>query len=278
MSFLSRAGVVCAILVASSGAAAFGQEDAPATQPTSEVKADLPSAASLFDRHIEAIGGRDAVFAVTSRKMTGRLKVFVEGKDEPVQTAVIRMIAKAPNELIQEMVIPGQSTTKIVFDGKAGWSVDSDTGEIKPMDGSNLDLFATTARFYNEVDYQNSFKSIKTIDKKDLPTGTVYVVQVDYFSGRKAFFLFSEENGFLVGVLGTRETTPGRIVEFKRLYQEYTDIDGVKYPTLVKESYDNITYELSFTKIEPGAEFPEIERPANVPDADLSKIYKPEAD
>ncbi|HED53963.1 MAG TPA: hypothetical protein ENJ00_07150 [Phycisphaerales bacterium] len=276
MKNVTRTGLACVLLIAGAGVPASGQDSAPAEPATAApTQAELPSAASLFDRHIEAIGGQDAIHAVTSRKMTGRLKVFVEGKEGPVQTAVIRMIAEAPSKLIQEMVVPGQSSTKIYFDGKAGWAVNIETGEATPIEGEQLDQFATTARFYNEADYTESFKSIKTIEKRDLPTGTVYVVQVDYFSGRQAFFLFSEDNGFLVGVLGTRELNPGQRVEFRRFYEEYTDVEGVKYPTRVRESFANLTYEISFTKIEPGAPFPEITRPEGIPDADLSRIYKP---
>lgn len=250
-------------------------ETAPAAQPETEAPAaDLPSAESLFDRHIEAIGGKEKIFAITSRSFTGTLKVFVPGQEAPQQSGILRVQAKAPDLLIQEIIFPGISTTRKYFDGKAGWTVNQDQ-PAAAMPPVELERFVVGARFYTEADYENHYKSYKTVDRQAVEGDNVYIVQVEYPSGRTEAIFFSEKTGLIVGAAGVRSTGPDQQVEFRRSYENYTDFgSGVLSAKLIREIVGNQMFEIAFSSIETNTEFPEIVRPAGIEDADLTRFRK----
>ena len=64
--------------------------------------------------------------------------------------------------------------------------------------------------------------------------------------------------------------------QFRRSYEDYKDFgDGILSPTIVREVVGNLMFEMTFNKVETGIDFPEIQRPENIPDADLSGFRKP---
>ncbi len=268
-------GRVLTLSLALAGGAAFAQEETSPEAPAAEVpQADLPSASSLFDRHVEAIGGKEKVMAITTRRMTGTLKIFQGNQDTVLQQGIMRLVAKAPNMFIQEIVIPGQSTEVRTFDGKAAWLKRQD-GSVAPIEGEELERMVVAARFYAETDYENHFKSIETVEKQDVEGDAVYVVKVEHFSGRNEAFLFSEKSGLLLGVIGTRAISGDQVGQFRRSYEDYSDYgSGVLAPKIVREIIGSLMFEIEFSKIESGIEFPAIERPANIPDIDVSKFQK----
>jgi len=273
MQYWRTIGRVVLTSVALGGLPAAAQDEAPEQPETQEAAQELPSAESLFDRHIEAIGGKEAVFAIKSRKLTGRVKIYAGSAEKPQVTGILRLHAEAPNKIIQEIVIVGSSSQKRVFDGTAGWLIMNQDAPVAMM-GEELERFAVASRFYAEADYENHFKSIETDDKQVSEVGSVYMVRVEHFSGRVEAYLFSEETGFLVGIVGQRAGADGQPVQFQRTYEEYTEFDGVKTTLLIREATGSQIIELVFSSVENNVPMPEIERPANIQDADISGFQK----
>lgn len=276
MHFRRTIGLVVLSSIGLVGLPALAQEEEPLQPEAQQEEKDLPIASDVFDKHIEAIGGLDAIKAISSRRLSGRVKVFVAGEEKPRQTLVLRIQAQAPDKIIQELINPGQGTQKRVFDGKAGWFI-RDMSEPVPMTGEELERFTVSSRFYAEADYENHFKSIKTVDRQDTDKGPVVMVRVEHYSGRVEAYLFSEETGLLVAIIGQRQTPDGQSMQFQRTYENYTEFDGVKTAMLIKELAGGQIVELEFSKVENNIDdFPEIERPANILDADISGFQKSE--
>lgn len=262
-------GRALALCLAISGGVAAGQDEAPATPTQADAKAELPSAESLFQKHIEAIGGKEKIFEIKSRRMTGSLKLFLAGEDTPRQTMILRIMGKAPDLFMQEVVVPGQATTVQVFDGKAAWVVDQN-GEASALEGEALDRMMMNSQFYAEADYEKRFKSMETVEQQEVEGDTIAIVKVEYHSGRSEAYLFNETSGLLVGVIGAR-SIQGQTVQFRRSYEDYKDFgSGVMNPSVVREVIGNQMYELTFSKVETGVDFPEVKRPEGIEDADLS--------
>jgi hypothetical protein len=265
---------IAAFVLCGLPAAAQESADQPETiEQAQEPAQDLPAAESLFDRHIEAIGGKEAVFAIQSRKLTGRVKIYGPGSEKPQVTGILRIHAEAPDKIVQEIVIVGTMTQKRIFDGKAGWLLNNEDAPVA-MTGEELERFTVASRFYAEADYENHFKSISTVDKQENELGSVYMVRVEHFSGRIEAYLFSEESGLLVGIVGQRANANGEPEQFQRLYENYTEYDGVKTTQLIRESTPRQLIELEFSNVENDVDLPEIERPDGISDADISGYQK----
>ena len=259
--------------VAMTGPAAMGQDDAPAQPAQATEQAELPSAESLFERHIEAIGGKDKVFAIKTRRFTSTLKIYQGSDEKPVRTGILRVTAKAPDSLIQEIIYPGVSTTTKYFDGKAVWTVEQGQ-PAAVLSPDELERFAVGARFYADADYKNQYKTYTTVNSQDVNGDTIYIVEVEYFSGRKGAVVFSKSSGLIVGAAGVRDLN-GQPIEFRRSYEDYTDFgSGVLTAKTIREVVGGAMIEIISNTIETGIEFPAIERPEGIEDVDLSKFRK----
>lgn len=250
----------------------------PATEQPAEETApaqeNLPEASEIFDRHIEAVGGIDTIKSFDSRLLKGRLKVFLAGEEDPRVTGILRLTAVAPDTILQEIIIPGQSTQTRTFDGKAGWLVENGN-TAEPITDEELERFTVSSRFLAEADYENHFKSIKTVEQQEQGDDTLTMVEVEHWSGRKEGFVFSEDSGLLVAIIGQRTNSSGVPQRFQRSYENYKEFDGMKIATLVRELSGNQIIEIEFTEIEHNVEPPSIERPEHIEDADISGFQKP---
>src|SRR3954452_22000387 len=80
-----RAVPLLALLIVALAAVCFhpalvaAQETATAPAAAPKAEGELPSARSIIDRHIKAIGGRDAVLSHTSQHATGTFSVPAQG-------------------------------------------------------------------------------------------------------------------------------------------------------------------------------------------------------
>ncbi|MFI4892895.1 MAG: hypothetical protein ACIAQ0_05585 [Phycisphaerales bacterium JB058] len=259
--------------LAMTGQAALAQDEAPAEPAPATEQTELPSAESLFERHIEAVGGKDKVFDITTRRFTATLKFYQGGSEEPAQTSILRITAKAPDLMIQEIITPGVSTITKYFDGDAGWVVEQGKPAVA-MEVEELERFAVGARFYAEADYKNHYKGYKTVNKQEVNGDTIYIVEIEHFSGRKEALAFSDDSGLIIGVAGMR-TIQGRQFEFRRSYEDYSDFgDGVLYAKTIREVMGGTMFEIVMTSIDTDIDFPELERPEGIEDADLSGFRK----
>lgn len=80
---------------------------------------DLPEARSLIDRHIEAMGGRDAVLAQTDSTMTGKFRMPEAGMEGQLVIA-----SRAPNERITRISLPGMGEMLTGYSSDISWSMD----------------------------------------------------------------------------------------------------------------------------------------------------------
>src|SRR3954462_8895832 len=87
---------------------------------------------SVIDKHIAAMGGRDALMKITSRKSTGTVAISTPAGD---LTGPVELYSKAPTKSRAVLALdlsavggPGTLTIEQIFDGVTGWS-------INPMQG-----------------------------------------------------------------------------------------------------------------------------------------------
>ncbi len=220
-----RTGLAVALV---SFAAAWGQTQpqidppVPVDKPADEPGSDLPSAESLFEKHVEAMGGREALEKITSREITGRIR-----SDDQNFLARLHMWSAAPNKMRTDVDAPGMGKTSTVFDGDVGWRVANDTHQL--IVGDQLVDLALTADFYGEASYEGRYKRIETLDKAVFNDRQVYRVKCQAHSGKLSVVLFDAETGFVIGAQTTMHTAKGR-VQVVLVLLDYEDIGGMMWP------------------------------------------------
>jgi len=212
------------------GVAMLGLTAQPEKPKTSA--ADLPEASELFERHIEAIGGRDAVFAEKTRVVTGTY----EG---PPFTGIVklRVWAEAPDKMHMQLVEPLGRQLDLYYDGEVTWQQDStsNNGEPVAVTGPQRVEIIEAADFFGESNYANRYSAIETIGTATFDGKDYYAVRATSQFGRTRRLFFEKESG-----LFSAEQSPivtqdkdGKVitVPMEILIFDYQDVgDGVLYP------------------------------------------------
>ena len=206
---------------------ATGQDpvDAPEKPKTEEKKAEeLPSGASLFAKHVEAIGGEKAVRAHAHMTMKGTMDMPAAGISAPITA-----FASAPNKIRVKVTIPGMGETEEGYDGKVAWSMDMARGPALKT-GKALEEARVNSDFYSELNYEQRYKVLETVAATEFGGAQVYKVRTVDTTGKEGFELFSKETGLRVAMISETETSMGPIKSTTTLH-DYKAFGGLLHAT-----------------------------------------------
>jgi hypothetical protein len=217
---------------------------APSTPPTAD---------SILEKYVAALGGADTMKKVTSR--VGKGVITSSGKDTPIE-----VFTKAPNKRITVNHAEGGDSFT-AFDGTIGWmgSAGRPAREMAPADakGSALD-----SEFYLPLRMKEIFAQIRA-GRPD----KIGDVAVNTLTGTRqglppVRFFFDANTGLLLRMVRYTENPLGRMpVQID--YADYRDVDGVKTPFRWTLSRPNGRFTIQLIEVK-----------ANVP-IDDAKFAKP---
>ncbi|GJM18753.1 MAG: hypothetical protein DHS20C14_09660 [Phycisphaeraceae bacterium] len=230
-------GVAFALLaVVAAAGVGMAHASQPATKPAAAPPTDLPSAEAIFERHVEAIGGWDAVRSHRNRRVTGTF-------DGPPFTGAARLKiwADAPDKLHIEIREPLGVKLGVFYTGEYGWE-EFNGGEPVPIFGPRLVEFIEGADFYGESSYKDRYSEIETVGAGEFSGRPVWAVRAVSTSGRARRLFFEQDSGLFVG----EHTTIARMSEDGKLeakfvevlHENYTEIEGVLVPTRQTQKVD----------------------------------------
>jgi photosynthetic reaction center cytochrome c subunit len=193
----------------------------------------MPSADSLLDKYIEAIGGALKVAALTSIAAKG----IYDGSPVSLMTgqSPVEIFAKAPDQ--RTMIVhtrAGDATT--VFDGQAAWSAAPSLYSplpVLPLTGTDLEAARVEAALAFPARIKQSLTNWRVGFPFIIDDNDVQVVQ-GLNAGRQPVKLyFDSKSGLLVRVV--RYTSlPVGLNPIQTDYSDYRDVSGIKVPFKVK--------------------------------------------
>ena len=118
---------------------------------------DLPSASEVLERHIVAIGGRQAVMRHSSMTMKGRYQV-------PAQKVDLETLTYARDgKFVLRADLPGGAVFRTGYDGQTAWTI-SGAGKVTLPAGDVLKSIARDADLYYHLHVLQYFRSMKVVD------------------------------------------------------------------------------------------------------------------
>ncbi len=198
------------------------ETNAPAPK---EPKSALPSGAApsvdaIVERYVAALGGADAIRAVTSRSMTGSL--MAEGREMPIE-----VITKAPNKRIS-ITHMGVNESFTAFDGTAGW-LGSTGRPARDMTAAESEASSLDAEFYLALRLKEIFTQLR-VGRPEQVGGADCRTLIGSGPGRPRVRLyFDVSSGLLVRMVRFAETPLGRMPT-QIDYADYRESGGVKIP------------------------------------------------
>lgn len=163
-----------------------------AAQPVRQTE-NLPTAESLFEKHIAAIGGMDALKAEKNRLV--RATYLGPGR---IGEGALRVLRVAPNKLFQTLEIPGIITQEVWCNGEEGWMRDTNNGTNK-LKGDALVEFKRQADFLGEANYKVRYKEIKTLYGEKFGDADAFAVKAVPTEGKERTIYFDAKTGFIIG-------------------------------------------------------------------------------
>lgn len=192
----------------------------------------------VLEKYIDAIGGRDAFEKVEDR--TTIMRGTAMG-----QSLTIIVKQKAPNKMRQEVKAGGMDQT-IIFDGEKG-VMKAATQKID-VTGKELEQLKIEAAMELLLNPENfgitlSYEGIEKFNGKD-----VYKIKMTLASGIRWFTFFDAESGLKVKEQKEMQTQMG-LIEQNVTYDNYTEVEGIKYPFKITQSFGPQSVEMTVSSV-----------------------------
>jgi hypothetical protein len=213
-----------------------------------ETASDLPDARELINRHIKAVGGRDAILGHKSMHATGTLSVAASGISGPMEI----FGATSPDRVLVKIAVAGIGDITEGFDGSHAWSMSPMTGPMLKV-GKELSQTKLDADFYSELRDPKTYPDVKTLEKTTFDGRPCYKVSLKRIDGVEDFDYYDVATGLRAGSINTRETAMGTLTmtsveggykKFGKLTQATTvtqQVMGVEQKiTLATVEYDTV--------------------------------------
>jgi len=209
----------------------------------------------IIEKHIAAIGGRDALSKLTSRRSTGSITLATANGDIP---GTAEFTAKAPNKsrvhLELDLTAMGAPDKVIIdqkFDGTTGVALNSMAGGETELSGNQLDnmrnnVFPTSLLTYKTLGYKMELLPKEQVNGKD-----AFVIRATPKAGSVTKLYFDASSYMLVKSVATINVpTMGGDIEQTSEQSDFRKVDGIMLPFLVVRTDPSQVATIKFTKIE----------------------------
>lgn len=224
-----RIGLVFFILVILSQSNLFSQESE---------KNETVDPKVVMEKYLDAIGGRDALAKVEDR--TTIMRGTAMG-----QALTIIVKQKAPNKMRQEVKAGGMDQT-IIFDGEKG--VMKAATKNVDVTGKELEQLKIEATMELLLDIEGNgvkldFEGTEKINGKD-----AHKIKMTLPSGIRWFNYFDAESGLKIKEQKEMQTQMG-LIEQVVTYDNYTEVEGIKYPFKIIQSFGPQSVEMTVSSV-----------------------------
>jgi hypothetical protein len=248
MKWLLAVGTVLA-----AGSAALAQDAKPgdakpgdpakmeAKQPETKPAENLPTGEALFEKHVKAIGGMEAMKAEKNRMV--RAKYIGPGE---MGEGMLRVLRVPPNKMYQTLEIPGVITQEVWCNGEEGWMRDTSNGTHR-LQADSLVEYKRQADYFGEANYKARYKELKTTGAEKFNGVDAYAVRAVPTEGKERTLYFDAKSGLMIGI--RTPGTSGPESDSITTFGEYKKFGEVMQPTAFSTKSKNSTSSITILEI-----------------------------
>ncbi len=187
----------------------------------------FPTTDQILDKYIQALGGRAAIEKVKSRVMKGSQTGF-DGA-----AFSLEIYREAPNKFFSQVTRP-QGLILQGYNGTTGW-IKNPRG-LRELTGDELEEIRLRAEFYEPLKLKDMYPGLKPIAKERIGDREVFVLESDTGKTKITRLFFDTQTGLLLRrlTIGKNILAP---VPDQIDYEDYRDVDGVKLPFAIRQSF-----------------------------------------
>ena len=215
---------------------------APAPKPPPAAAAELPDARTIVERHIKAVGGRDAILAHKSMHASGTLSIPASGISGPVD-----IYGAAPDHVLVRTSVQGIGEIVDAYNGVHAWSISPMTGPTLKS-GKELEQTKLDADFYSELRDPKKY-TMKTLEKTTFDGRDCYKVSVKRIDGSEDFDFYDVATGLRAGSLNTRETQMGTMT-VSNVESGYKKFGALTQATVLTQKIMGVEQKITIESVE----------------------------
>jgi hypothetical protein len=205
------------------------------------------SAAQVFDKYLQVIGGADRLAMLSSFYAKGTYSGF----DTSFEKVPVEVFGRAPAQQTMIVHMFGGDSVR-TFDGRSGWMAGPDTPlPLMTLTGGNLDRARIEATLAFPAGIRQAFGEWR-VGRTAIDDREVHVVQ-GLTDGQPMANFYFDESGLLVRLVRWTHTPVG-LVPTQVDYADFRDVAGVQVPfrRTVTQTYMQMTIEL--TEMQPNVQ------------------------
>ena len=181
----------------------------------------------LVEKNVEAKGGAEALHALQSVKLTGKMIV-----NEGQMQLAYSQTKKRPDEVRNEITLQGMTAVQ-AFDGKDGWKIMPFQGRKDPekMSADDLKSLMEDAEVDGPlVDWKEKGSTVEYLGTEDVDGTPAYKLKVTRKNGSVNFVYLDPEHFLEIRIVSQR-MEHGAQVEVETDLGDYEKVNGVFLPT-----------------------------------------------
>jgi photosynthetic reaction center cytochrome c subunit len=185
-----------------------------------------PTADSILDKYIAAVGGAQKAATFTSYTGTGTYRGYDDSEATPLEIFVNANGQRAT------IVHALSGLTMTTYDGRTGWMASPATDKPFPLiaiTGQELDGVKLEAQVFFPSQIKQALRNLRVGFPTEIDDRQVRVVQGTTAAGAVATLCFDAETGLLVRLVRYNASPVGRLVT-RVDYSDYRDVAGIKMP------------------------------------------------
>jgi hypothetical protein len=231
---------------------------APAVPAPEAPPAKLPSGRAILDKHVAAMGGREAILAHKSTRATGTLSMPSTGL-----SGTLEIYGAHPNQTLLKISLSGVGEVLEGFNGTHGWSLSPMTGPML-LEGKQLDEKRFDSDYYSELRADSRYASITTLERVDFEGRPCYKVRLVRKNGGEDIEFYDVATGLKAGSITTRETQMGTVTG-RTVESDYRKFGNLLQPTKVVSHIGGLEQVVTIASIEYDSVQPSVfELPAGI--------------
>lgn len=212
------------------------------------------SADDVVEKHLAALGGREALGKLTSRRSTGTITIATPNGD---LSGPIEISIKAPNRsrvLIQldlsALGAPDKMVIEQKFDGTAAWALNSMQGDTE-ITGNQLDNMRNNTFPSALLNYKTAGAKLEVLPGEQIAGKDVVVLRATPKTGSVSRLFLDAQTYLVVRTVATiNSPQAGGDIEQTGEFSDYRVVDGVKVAFQVVNSNPVQTGTIKLTKVE----------------------------
>ncbi len=196
------------------------------------------SAMDIINHYVKAIGGRDSLANVHDR--TTVMRGTVQGFD------VTTTMYQKESNLFKQEVDAGGMIQEIIYNGERGQM--KAAGQEMNIEGNELEKLKYEATIHLLLNLDSLGVKLKLGGMEKVNGKDAYKIEMTLPSGTKWIQYYDPETGFKIEE-SKNITTPQGTFTQEIFYSDYKEVEGVKYPFIIKQSIGPQTIEFKVNSI-----------------------------